>query len=187
VDSVTSGLLETKSTSGHPQAEGYVKFIECPKTTSLPLKTISDADETIEGIRDPKTRMRLLAEIRKVIGRLDRLIAKEHPKLPRTRFCACPSTACVTRSTTAIPQQSQALSTGKLRTEPFSARLVRRTGAELSRHIFPLDRIIYQAIPEVQCVTALVAVLPINFSCGPRPALLLSISQLDGGFIGWAC
>ena len=50
--------------------------------TSL-SKQFQTLTKQLKDSRDPKTRKRLLAEIRKVIGRLDRLIVKEYPKLPK--------------------------------------------------------------------------------------------------------
>jgi hypothetical protein len=50
--------------------------------TSL-SKQFQTLTKQLKDSRDPKTRKRLLAEIRNVIGTLDRLIVKEYPKLPR--------------------------------------------------------------------------------------------------------
>ena len=46
-------------------------------------KQFQTLTKQLKESRDSKTRKRLLAEIRNIIGTLDRLIFKEYPKLPR--------------------------------------------------------------------------------------------------------
>ena len=51
--------------------------------TSPLSKQFETLTKKLKESHDPKTRKRILAEIRNVIGTLDRLIVKEYPKLRR--------------------------------------------------------------------------------------------------------